>query len=403
MNQRLTLSQPAASPPRKGVLLLALAVLLLTQGGLRIYLINRSEVIAEDGAYYLGITKDIAANPAETIRECYVHPGYPVSVIGTYSLMRGGQLDPADREGWERAGQAVALTASLLLLVGVWAFAWLIFGNWWIGFIAAMLFGFGRKFAALGADVLTDSLMLCLQVWTITLALAAANSLSRKSWRGLFLAAGVGALAGGAFLVRPEGLVVLAIAVLLWLAVQVRRRINWTLCLAMAAVATVTAFVVMWPYMQLIGTVTRKWNMSQFASSLSGGGAAGFSTCLATIYPVEYPSVVRIIGRFFEAQHPVLAGLTCAYILLWLLGRIKRLRGLAEIIPHCSSRGVFVVVVTWLLGRIKRLRGLAEIIPHCSSRGVFVVVVTWILIAPLLTLRYRATGAMSHRYLMLPA
>ena len=93
-----------------------------------------------------------------------------------------------------------------------------------------------------------------------------------------------------------------------------------------------------------------------------------------TVYPVESSVAVRLVGRFFEAQQPILASLTCVYILLLAVSRLGK--------------------------RTESLRGA---IPPPGLAGGLLIVICWVLIAPLIALRYRATGAMSHRYLMLPA
>lgn len=340
---------------------------------MRVSIISQSEAVAQDGLYFLVMTKIFQTDPSSAMKRYPVHPGYPLSVLGVYELMDGS--DGGDQQDawprWERAGQVVAFAASLVMLLGVWAFAAMVFENRHVAFWAAMLFGFGRKFATLGTDVMSDPLMLCFQIWTVVVAVGMLRRLDRRSAWTLVCAGGVGLLSAAAYLVRPEGIVVLPAAWLLWIFITIRRRRGWGLMLTSLVVSAVVAVLCMLPYMLAIGGLTAKWQWKEFGLPVLGGLSS--YSALATIYPVEYLWPVRVIGRFFEAQQPVLASLTAAYLALWLVGRLKR----AEVIRQALLR--------------------------LSTAGGFVIVVLWLLIIPPLVMRYQATGAMSHRYLMLPA
>ena len=338
------------------------------------WLIAHNEIVAQDGTYYLQMAKQWSSDPKGAMSDYVVHPGYPAAVVGTLWLMTGDS-DSTDLDQWSRAGQAVSLVGGVLTVLAVWAFAGMVFGDWRIAFLAAMFFGLGRKFAALGAEVLSDTLMLCFAMWALAAALAAAGRLRHKSWGATGWAAGVGVLSGAAYLVRPEGLVVLPAAILLWALMKLVRRGRWSITLGAVAVAILAALVCVLPYMLTVGGLTAKWKMTEF-----GVGDAPVKVGTAPsvghepVYAVESSVAVRLIGRFFEAQQPILASLTCAYILLLAVSRLG-----------------------------KKTESLRRAVPPPTLGGGLMIVVGWVLVAFPIAFRYLATGAMSHRYLMLPA
>lgn len=351
---------------RIGILLL---LLLGTQAALRVNLMVRSDVIAKDGAYFIRMMRHVVRDPVGGMREYPLHPGYPYLTAGVHAVLTGN-WEGQQREPWEQAGCVVAFLSSLACILGVWYFTRRAFGNDHIAFWGAMLFGLGSKFAALGADVLSDASLQAFQVWGVIVLLLASKAIPRRAQRALCLAGLVGVLSGLAYLVRPEGLQVLLVAAIVWSVVAVRGR-HWKTWFGMAVTSAVGALLVMAPYMAVIGGVTAKWKAKDFQVSL--GRASGM---LATLYPVDDPVLLRLAGRFFEAMNPVLAGLACLYLVLWVIARLGR----------------------W--ADAKRLRTL---LPVPDRQSGWVILLIWVTAAIPLGSRYLATGAMSHRYLMLPA
>ncbi len=363
-------SQPAVI----GRVLISLAILLAVQISLRLWLVDHAATITKDGAYLMPIARQFADDPAGTIKKAVIHPGYPAAVTAMHRLT-AGHWDSANRVKWETAAIAVSMAGSIIVVIGVWCFAWLIFKNLTIAFWGAMLFGLGRKFAILGADVLSDSLMLGLAVWALVLGILAYRRLRASRWSAVALAAGTGVLSAGAFLVRPEGLVVLPIAISLWIAGKFYRQLKWQQTLAVVAMAAVAMLLCIMPYLLTKGTLTKKWKANQFAGpSAADKPADTTSSVKAPIaYPIDTPAGIRVAGRYFEAQQPVLASLGCAFLVMLLLSRLGKTRAIRKFVPPISGSGVFVIVLTWIF------------------------------IVPPIVTRYWGTGAMSHRYLMLPA
>lgn len=331
---------------------------------LRGWIIAKSDIIAQDGTYYLDMARVWRVDPDRAVRDFVVHPGYPAAVVAMHHIL-AGQGDADDLHAWERAGQYVALLGGVLAVWGVWAFGAMMFRDVWIGFFGALLFGLGRNFAAAGADVLSDSVMLCLAMWGLTAAMRASLLLRARRKIVLFWAAATGLLSAAAYWVRPEGGVVLLIALMVWLGIQVWRKLSWPLTLAAAVVAILTAALVAAPY-----GFTNKWQLKEFTALPSSGPLLAW---LGAKELASTPAALEYLGKFFEAQQPVLASLTCLYLALWLLSRTQ---------PG---------------------RRLGEMLPTITRTGGIMIVMTFICVTPPILLRYWSTGALSHRYLFLPA
>lgn len=345
-------------PVRLGMMLL---LLLAVEGTLRLGIMARSDIPAQDGTYFLDMAKMLRVDPAEAKRRFVVHPGYPAAVVAAHSLL-GGRDDP---RLWERAGRAVAFVAGLGALAAIWTLGTMLFRDVWIGWAGALLFGLGRKFAAVGADVLSDSLMLCLAMWASVVALRTAQRLEERRHAALLWAAATGLLAGAAYWVRPEGAVAVCLAATTWLTLQLLRGGSWLRTLGATAAAVLTALLAAAPY-----GMTGKWQWEEFTAACPAGpllawlGATGLA---------EKSAALQLVGKFFEAQHPILASLTCGYAVLWCAGQTPRGRRLAECLPTIAPAGGVMIVLTFF----------------------------WVV--PPIVLRYLATGALSHRYLFLPA
>jgi hypothetical protein len=343
--------------------LMGLAAVLLLAGGVRVGLIARSEVISEDGGFFLRGARRLMEQPGEAMRTMYWHPGYPAAVVAAYAVVPG-----EDRERWERAGQFVSLGASLLALAAVWVLGLWMTRDGWSAMAGAMLFGVGKKFTVLGASPQSDALLLACSLWALVFAVWAAGALKRRAAGAYAWAAGFGLLSGLAYLVKPEGLVVLGIGGALWVALLIRRQARVGSLVASGVVALLAAGACVGPYMVAIGGFTRRWNVSQFCTTPDGG--SGF---LATWCSADLSATIRVVGRFFEAQHALPASLTVAWLVLWAITRLG----------HWPT--------------LQRVR------VRCVALGAVLIVVTWGLILPPVVMRYWRLGVLSHRYLMLPA
>ena len=171
-SQPLGLAEPPDQPGetflgKYGMLL----VVLLICSAVRIWLIDHLEIIARDGVVYVNFARDMMADPIGSIRSYDIHPLYPAAMVGVYKILSLASIS-RDVAGWVLSGQIVAFAGALAAIVAIWLFAKLAF-NRQIAWISVLLFGLGRKWAVLGADVLTDSSALAFEMWAFALGLSA--------------------------------------------------------------------------------------------------------------------------------------------------------------------------------------------------------------------------------------
>lgn len=300
---------------RVGLFLLALAVCL----GIRVWLIHSVDIISKDGTIYVKMAQEWADDPRGVTVNYDYTVAYSAAICAVHGVLThlGG---PAGIDGWELAGKLVSLTANLLALVGLWLLAGRIF-NWHVAWVTVLLFGVGRKWAMLGADVISDSPSICFMIWSLVLAMEALDALRLRKGIMLAWAAGAGALAGCAYLVRPEGLLVAAIGGLLWLAYVIARRGSWKLLLASSAVTALTALAVGLPYMLAIGGLTHKKNLTDVLL-----GCLSSALPLAAMTPAaDKISWFEFARAWTESLQPVNALLLGLWLATWVFVRtVKR-------------------------------------------------------------------------------
>lgn len=231
-----------------GVLVLALAA--------RLLMLANSDVIQRDGVRFIAIARALAGDPLGTLRANDWHLGYPALLVVVHgALARLGVVDPADIDGWERTGQFVSLVMGTLATLGVWALAGMAF-NWRIAWVGAGMFAVGRKWTSLGADVMSDATTLCFLIWSVVAAVRCVGAKSHRAAAGWGALAGT--LAGAAYLVRPEGLGGVAVALGLFTLSVLARRMSARHAVVAGLACVLTAAALAGPYMALIGTLTRK-------------------------------------------------------------------------------------------------------------------------------------------------
>ncbi len=303
----------------------ALAAVILICAGIRIWLIRHTEVIAGDGTTYVRMAQQWLSDPGGVVDDYLYAPGYPAAMAAVHEALDAAGLAHG-RDGWELSGQIVSLVASAGAIVALWCFAGMAF-NWRVAWISALLFGVSRKWSALGADVLSDALAVCLQMWALVLAVAVANLLRNKSRWALVAAAGAGLCGGLGYLVRPESLIVVFLGIVLWLIRCLRERLSRPLTLGAIACAAATAATCAVPYMIAIGGLSKKKTMATFALQPRSGGspfvAAGGMLAWSGI---DDSSVVEFAAEMFEAMHPVVGILACLYLVVWACRKFARLK-----------------------------------------------------------------------------
>lgn len=324
---------------------------------------TNAEVIARDGTVYIQMAQDWSQNGWDGIKGQTYHPGYPVTISWVQGVLNAFfHLDT--QAGWELFGLLVSLISNLLAIAGIWCFAGMIF-NWRVAFITALLFGISRKFAAIGADVLSDSQAICFQIWAVVLAVKVFDLLKGKSKKVFLLAGLVGLFGGLAYLVRIEALVVVVLSGLLWLTV----RKNWTLKVASMAVMLLVCIACMSPYMLAVDGLTTKKGLADFVIIPGRDLPAFFGLARVSI---DTPVVFKFVGQLSEALNPVLL----FPAVIWLIG-----------------------IVIYQLR--KNRKPVKPEMPKFA--GVFMMAGAIVLLAPALIGQYYKHGFMSHRYFMFPA
>lgn len=310
--------------PKWTILLLVLAAC----AGLRGWLILHTDVIAKDGIFYVKMAREWTDDPRRVVETYDYHVGYPAAMAGAYTLLKDWRSCQELRR-WELAGQFVSTAASLAAIVAVWLLAGIAF-DWRTAWIAALLFGLGHKWAVLGADVLSDALSVCLQMWGVVLTVWAQRRLRRGSAACVVLAAFVGLCAGLGYLVRPEALLVALLAVALWMFHALRQKQRWILAAASSATTTAVTLACVLPYAMVIGGLSGKKSVGDFVLRSAGVPAR----VLASLDPTRWHAApLQFIGRLFEAMHPLVAFLACVWLLGVLLERRFRGKPVALVFP----------------------------------------------------------------------
>jgi hypothetical protein len=295
-----------------------LLIILAVCAGVRIWLIHHTEVIASDGIVYVHAAQSWKDDPVHMMRDYDIHPGYPAAISCVYDLLGAFGRGPGPLR-WELAGQIIALAASIAALAALWVFAGMAF-DWRIAWITTLLFGLARKWAELGADVVTDPLALCFEMWALVLALLAARQMKQGRNRAVGLAAAAGACMAAAYLVRPEGFLVYVPVAALWLAYAARRKATWKLALASSVAALAVLLALSLPYMITIGTFTKRWPIEEY---LKLAGAQGpYLASAATGWAGKAGSILQIVPKLMERMHPMLAVTACVWLLTWVLVRM---------------------------------------------------------------------------------
>ena len=327
----------ATEPSRRPAVWAVLAMLALG-AGLRCWIAWNSEIISLDGTYYIHVAKALQHDPLSAARQSRTHPGYPAAICAVHGLLTG--LGAGDGVGtWELSGRAVSILAGTAATAAVACLAWLVFGPA-VACCAALLASVARKWAIDGAEVVSDPLALCFQLWAAVLAIVVMDRLAGRRGRALPAAAAVGLCGGMGFLVRPEAALVPLLAGAWWLAQSLRGRLKLAraaLCVAAMLAALGICVASFWV---AVGRLTSKTDvMETFIGALSGGqDAAGGGGRLATaavapLDPGVVGSVTAVVRSFFEAQHPVAAFLTCGYLAAAAIAAVGA-RRFGEMLPR---------------------------------------------------------------------
>jgi hypothetical protein len=162
--------------------------------------ITRTVLPAQDGLKFIRVARQFQSEPwTEVVRRSDCHPLYPALVAAAEPLI--GCVAGHGADSWRIAAQVVAVVASVLLVLPVYALARRIFDRR-IACMAAALAVLLPRAGELGHDTLSDSLALFFTFLALWLGGCA---LRRGDWR---IAIGSGLAAGLGYLARPEVILV---------------------------------------------------------------------------------------------------------------------------------------------------------------------------------------------------
>jgi hypothetical protein len=190
-----------------------LVLLLAASVGLHAWIVARAEVTARDGLEFARIALNLqnarVTPPAdgdarrsvpEVLKASVQPPGYPAAILAAWQFLKTDADVPTNIL---RAAQIASAIAAALTVFPTYWLGRMLFSSKFIGFAGALIFQTLPAIAHLTSDALSESLYLLLGS---TALLFGVRGLRRRSV-GMFLLCGFAC--GMAYLVRPEGVMVL--------------------------------------------------------------------------------------------------------------------------------------------------------------------------------------------------
>lgn len=243
--------------------LLCIVLVLLVGLAVKSWLFLRTEVLARDGVGYIRFAASLHQEPwPNVLRSEQQHPLYPIAVAVTHELFLAANIVTDSPIGWQSSAQAVSLICGLLLAVPMFFLARRLFGSR-VAFWATLTFQVLPVPAQITTDTLSEGLFLLASASAL---LAAVIGLERRyTWA--FAITGI--FGGLAYLTRPEGAILIALAALmvLWLQISPTQRMPWRKALACWGGLSVAILVAL-PYWLTIGGLSNKPASREFFKPL---------------------------------------------------------------------------------------------------------------------------------------
>jgi hypothetical protein len=236
---------------RHDLLLIVFLILLVTP--LRVWQIRHTEVAARDSIGYIRIAWQLRHQPwSDVVKSADQHPGYPVALLAMSEPVRYF-MDAPECLIMQWSAQLTSVVCGLMLIVPMFCLGKELFSRT-VGFWTAAFF----QLVPAGSRVLADGLSeATLLLFAVTAMLLAAKAL--RGW-SLLLFGLCGLSSGVAYLVRPEGALVVVVTGLVLIGMQatVRWRRSWV-HLGLSGLCLLLGWgIVGAPYMHAIGGFTVK-------------------------------------------------------------------------------------------------------------------------------------------------
>lgn len=328
---RVAFTSHAFGPTWGRRLSFVLLITLLIGLPIRLIVVDRAAMVSRDTVTFVWYAQALAEDPLAAMRQHDQHPLYPASVLAAHGVVqRLGILPETLRSdpvrSWTTAAIAVTLLGGLAVIVAVYLLAAGLFDPQ-TGLVAALLAAAAAEFCQLSGDGLTDMPHLAVYLLAIWAGLRGFQS----GHAGWFL--GVGALAGIAYLIRPEGAEPAVVTAAL-LVVPYVCRLGWRQRLLGLMCVLVGSALVASPYMIATGKLVRKKPVWRFIGKEA--------TASRAVVPLAAcPPVKTLAGKLPVA--PVPAGLA---------GEVPRALLLIGENWMRSLRGTYLLpLLAWLIWR----------------------------------------------------
>jgi hypothetical protein len=239
-------------------------ILFLFGGAVKGWLVSHSEVLARDGVGYIQFAARLGKEPCgEVLRSEQQHPLYPLCILTAHQLLRHLTSNEADCLAWQTSAQLANLLGGVLLALPMFLMGRDLFDRR-VGFWGALLFQILPVPARVTADSLSEGTYLLWVAWAMYLAI---RGLQTRNPPWFLLCGAAGAFA---YLVRPEGalIIVLAGVMLLFMQIVHSWRLPWLRLPACVGGLALAAALTAAPYWYTIGHVSNKPATREFIDSL---------------------------------------------------------------------------------------------------------------------------------------
>jgi hypothetical protein len=265
-----------------------LLLLLVLAGGLRTWVVYRTEVISRDSIVFIDYALQFERRPwTDVLRDNHQHPGYPLALLAVSLPIRS--LLGTDCWTMQLSAQLAASLAGWLLVLPMFYLGKALFDRG-VGFWATLLFQCLPVSGRILSEALSEPLFLLLVTSALLWAVRGLQSGSVGRW------AGCGVFTGMAYLTRPEGAVVaVAGTLILVLVARIpgwRRGWAWT-CRRGAALA-VCALILAGPYVVIIHHVTNKPSEGVIKTRLRAQAAPGRPNPVTAGRPIGQPGLLAV-------------------------------------------------------------------------------------------------------------
>ncbi len=316
---------------------------------LRVWLICNTEVTARDSIGYIRYALQFEQYPwTEVLQKNHQHPGYPLLVWLTSVPIRAieGATTP---DNMELAAQLVSFVASLVLLVPMY----------WLGrqffarpacFLATLLYQYLPVSAQHLSDGISEPVYL---VFLVSGLLHLAHAIrDRRPW----LCAWCGIFAGLAYLVRPEGSLILPAFGVMLIATQIRStwRSPWRRFFACGSAAALAAIAVGCTYVIVIGGLTNKpaakVTLLLEERAVMSAPAAAPQLFAATFQPTDNKleqlrrSVLALIVELNQGFH-YLAGVPAVLGFWWSFSCLRRQPAFWALFAYGAIHGLILIAL----------------------------------------------------------